>query len=69
MTDLLPWSVAGSYYEVCNCEAVCPCRRSGGRKGERPSYENCDFAISWWIKQKRAGDVDLADLKVVLAGR
>jgi hypothetical protein len=69
MTDLLPWSVAGSYYEVCNCEAVCPCRRSGGRKGGRPSYENCDFAISWWIKQGRAGDVDLADLKVVLAGR
>jgi hypothetical protein len=69
MTDLLPWSLAGSYYEVCNCEAVCPCRRSGGRKGGRPSYENCDFAVSWWIKRGRAGAIDLADLKVVLAGR
>jgi hypothetical protein len=69
MNDLRPWTVAGSYYEVCNCEAVCPCRRSGGAKGGRPSYENCDFALSWWIKQGRAGDIDLGGLKVVLAGR
>ena len=47
MTDVLPWTVAGSYYEVCNCEAICPCRRSAGAKGGRPSYENCDFALSW----------------------
>ena len=52
--------VAGSYYEVCNCEAICPCRRSRGEKGGRPSYENCDFALSWWIKQGRAGAIDLA---------
>jgi len=69
MDGLLPWSVAGSYYEVCNCEAICPCRRSGGRKGGRPSYELCDFAVSWWIKQGRAGAIDLADLKVVMVGR
>jgi hypothetical protein len=69
MNDYQPWTVAGSYYEVCNCEAICPCRRSGGMKGGRPSYETCDFALSWWIQQGRAGAVDLADLKVVLAGR
>ena len=63
------WSVAGSYYEVCNCEAICPCRRSGGRKGGRPSYETCDFALSWWIKEGHAGAADLAGLKVVMAGR
>lgn len=68
-TLLLPWTVAGSYYEVCNCEAICPCRRSHGEKGGRPSYETCDFALSWWIKQGRAGAIDLADLKVVIAGR
>src|SRR4051812_35574868 len=69
MIELHPWTVAGSYYEVCNCEAICPCRRSGGARGGRPSYENCDFALSWWIKQGRAGAVDLGDLKVVMAGR
>jgi hypothetical protein len=67
--SFLPWSVAGSYYEVCSCEAICPCRRSGGRKGGRPSYETCDFALSWWIKQGRAGAIDLAGLKVVMVGR
>jgi len=47
----LQWSVEGSYYEVCNCEAVCPCRRADGQMGGRPMYEACDFAISWWIKR------------------
>jgi hypothetical protein len=61
--------VAGSYYEVCNCEAICPCRRSSGKKGGRPSYETCDFALSWWIKVGQAGSIDLAGLKVVMAGR
>jgi hypothetical protein len=67
--DFSPWSVAGSYYEVCNCEAICPCRRSDGQMAGRPSYENCDFALSWWIKQGHAGSIDLAGLKVVMAGR
>jgi hypothetical protein len=32
-------------------------------------YETCDFALSWWIKQGHAGSIDLAGLKVVMAGR
>jgi hypothetical protein len=63
------WAVAGSYYEVCNCEAICPCRRSDGAKSGRPTYETCDFALSWWIKQGHAGEIALAGLKVVMAGR
>lgn len=63
------WSVAGSYYEVCNCEAICPCRRSGGAKGGRPGDATCDFALSWWIKEGHAGTINLSDLKVVMAGR
>jgi hypothetical protein len=27
------WQVAGSYFEACNCEAICPCRSIGGRPG------------------------------------
>jgi hypothetical protein len=69
MDSILPWSVAGSYYEVCNCEAICPCRRSAGRPTGRPMYETCDFALSWWIKQGQAGVIDLGDLKVVMVGR
>jgi hypothetical protein len=66
---LKPWSVSGSYYEVCNCEAICPCRRQGDRKGGKPSYETCDFALSWSIEEGRVGAVALAGLKVVMAGR
>jgi hypothetical protein len=50
MTNLLPWRVSGSYYEVCNCEAICPCRRSGDAMGGRATYDTCDFALSWWIQ-------------------
>jgi hypothetical protein len=66
---LSPWAVSGSYYEVCSCEAICPCRRSRGEKGGRPTYDPCDFALSWWIKQGRAGAIDLTGLKVVMVGR
>jgi len=67
--SFVPWKVAGSYFEVCNCEAICPCRRVGGKKGTRPSYDTCDFALSWWIRQGHAADLDLAGLKVVMTGR
>jgi hypothetical protein len=31
-----------SYFEACNCEAVCPCRRLDERLGGRATYETCD---------------------------
>lgn len=64
----LPWSIRGSYYEVCSCEAVCPCRRQGGRLGGRSTYGVCDFALSWRILIGQAGSIDLTDLSVVMAG-
>ena len=68
MSLYMPWSVSGSYYEVCNCEAICPCRRHGARKGGRSTYSTCDFALSWSILDGSAGSVDLAGLSVVMAG-
>jgi hypothetical protein len=68
MSLLTPWAISGSYYEVCNCEAICPCRQHGTRKGGRSSYGSCDFALSWRVLEGHAGDVDLSDLSVVLAG-
>jgi hypothetical protein len=68
MSLYLPWSVSGSYYEVYNCEAICPCRRHGTRKGGHSTYSTCDFALSWRILEGHAGSVDLVDLSVVLAG-
>lgn len=67
--NLQPWHISGSYYEVCNCEAICPCRRQNGVMGGKPTHPTCDFALSWFIKQGKAGDIDLSNLKVVMAGR
>jgi len=62
------WMVRGSYFEACNCEAICPCRRVGERAGGRSSYGICQFALSWQISQGRADGLQLDDLAVVMAG-
>jgi hypothetical protein len=63
------WQVRGSYYEVCNCDAPCPCRRQGGRPGTGSQFETCDFALSWIIHQGHFGATNLEGLRVALAGR
>jgi len=67
--DVLPWRISGSYLEACNCEAICPCRRIGGRQGGRSTYGECLGALSWIVEEGRAGDVDLAEMRAVLASR
>lgn len=68
MSNYNSWKVSGTYYEVCNCEAVCPCRQHGEKKGGRSTYGFCDFALSWHINKGRADGLDLVNLSVVLAG-
>lgn len=68
MSVLLPWRVAGTYFEACNCEAICPCRRVGERLGGRSTYETCDFALSWRVLAGHAGALDVSGLNVVMAG-
>ena len=66
---MLPWNVSGTYFEACNCDAICPCRRQNGEKlSNRSTYGVCDFALSWYIAEGRSGATDLAGLAVVLAG-
>ena len=69
LDSMLPWQVSGSYFEACNCDAVCPCRRQNGEKmGTPSSYGVCDFALSWRINEGRSGVTGLSGLAVVLAG-
>jgi hypothetical protein len=63
------WRASGSYFEVCNCDAPCPCRRIGGRPGGTFPYETCDFALSWRIDEGHFGATPLENLSVALAGR
>ncbi len=69
MSDFTPWAIAGTYLESCNCEAICPCRTIGGRKGGRSTFGICLGALSWRIEEGRAGEVALSGLNVVLASR
>lgn len=62
------WHVNGSYFEACNCDAICPCRAIGNRPGGRSTHGICQFALSWYIKEGWADDVILSDLVVVMAG-
>jgi len=63
------WRVSGSYFEACNCEAVCPCRRQGGQKLSTGStYGVCSFALSWKILQGTFGATALSGMSAVLAG-
>lgn len=63
------WKLEGTYLEACNCDAICPCRRIGGRAGGRSTHGICMGALSWKITRGHADGVELADLGVVLALR
>ena len=65
----MSWRIAGTYLEACNCEAICPCRRIGGRSGGRSSYGECLGALSWAVQEGRLDDVDLAGMLSVLVTR
>ena len=67
MTSAPSWTISGSYLEACNCEAICPCRRIGGRGGGRSTYGVCTGALSWSVRSGHAGDVDLSGLAAVIA--
>ena len=63
------WHVTGSYFEACNCLAICPCRRRGGQKSiGKPTYGVCDFALSWQVLQGSFGPLSLDGLSVIMAG-
>src|SRR5262249_21737411 len=63
------WRVSGTYFEACNCEAICPCRKHGGiTPTAGPTYGFCDFALSWRIVKGKFDGVDLSERFVVMAG-
>ncbi len=64
----MAWELRGSFYEACNCEAVCPCRRHGNRAGGQSTYDTCDFVLSWMIGNGHVDGRDLSGLSTVMVG-
>ena len=63
------WRVRGSYFEGCNCDAICPCRAVRGVPGGPSTHGVCYGSLSWHVLDGHHGPVDLTDLKVVLSLR
>ncbi|MEP6660371.1 MAG: DUF1326 domain-containing protein [Acidimicrobiales bacterium] len=63
------WRARGSYFEGCNCEAICPCRSVRGAPGGPSTYGECYGALSWHVHEGHADGIDLADRLVVMTLR
>jgi hypothetical protein len=65
----MAWHVRGSYFESCNCDVICPCRRIDDVAGGRSTHGVCMGVLSWLIEDGAADGVDLTGLPVALATR
>jgi hypothetical protein len=63
------WAIRGTYFESCNCDVICPCRRVDGVAGGRSTHGECMGVLSWLVEAGEADGVDLAGLPVALAIR
>jgi hypothetical protein len=63
------WRVAGTYFESCNCDAVCPCRMVDGVRGGRSTHGECIGALSWAVEDGHSDGLDLTGLLVAMVVR
>src|SRR5690349_18286532 len=65
----MSWRIRGSYFESCNCDPICPCRRVDGVSGGRSTYGECMGVLSWLIEEGASDGTDLAGQTAALALR
>jgi hypothetical protein len=65
----MSWRIRGSYFEACNCDPICPCRRVDGVMGGRSTHGVCMGVLSWVVEEGAVEGVDVAGLPVALALR
>src|SRR4051794_39635866 len=65
----MSWRISGSYFESCNCDPICPCRRIDGVSGGRSTHGECLGLLSWLIEEGDADGLDLGGQAVALASR
>ena len=51
----MSFRIAGHYLEVCNCDAICPCRRIDGVPGGRSTHGVCFGALTWRVDEGHFG--------------
>ena len=65
----MSWRIRGTYFESCNCDAICPCRRIDGVPGGRSTHGTCAGVLSWLIREGATDRVDLSACPVAMAFR
>src|SRR5436190_526012 len=65
----MTWHIRGTYFESCNCDAICPCRRIDGVPGGRSTHGICLGVLSWLIEEGAADGTDLSGIPVAIASR
>jgi hypothetical protein len=63
----MSWHISGSYFESCNCDVICPCRRVDGVPGGRSTHGVCMGILSWVIEHGHADGADLSGLPVAIS--
>jgi hypothetical protein len=59
-----PWRIKVHSFEACNCNTGCGCRFGG-----LPDYGSCEAMHAFEVIEGRYGGVELAGLRVVIAGK
>lgn len=57
----MSWNLAGSYYENCSCDLVCPCTASFGLPA---THDRCKVTLVFNIKEGEVEGVDVGGLTV-----
>ncbi len=63
----MTWRIRGSYFEACNCDPICPCRRIDGVAGGRSTHGVCMGVLSWLVEDGVIESIDVSGLAVALA--
>ena len=56
------WNVSGTYFESCNCEAICPCQVASP-----PTEGDCTAFLAWHVNEGSFGDVVLDGLNAAFS--
>jgi hypothetical protein len=65
----MSWRISGSYFESCNCEAICPCRMVGGIVVGRSTYGICYGVLGWLVEGGHADGTQLDGLAAAMTIR
>jgi hypothetical protein len=63
----MSYAVEGTYFESCNCDAICPCRMVGGVGGGRSTNGICFGVLAWRIETGQVDGTDVTGLVTALA--